>query len=78
MHPDWMSAAMQNPVSLAFMLEALILAGVLAYLLNRWQVSGIHWALFVVFALAGGVGFALPLVLLLSDRMAADRVASGR
>lgn len=68
-HPDWMSAAMRNPVSLAFMVEALIMAGVLAYLLNRWQVSRIHWALFVVLALAGGVGFALPVVLLWSDRM---------
>ena len=65
-HPDFMSAAMQNPVSLAFMLEALIMTGVLAYLLHRWRVSRIHWALFVVLSLAGGVGFALPVVLLWS------------
>lgn len=73
MHPDWMSAAMQNPVSLAFMLEALIMTGVLAYLLRRWQVSRLHWALFVALALAGGIGFALPVVLLWSGE--ADRAS---
>jgi len=65
-HPDWMSAAMQNPVALAFMLEALIMTGVLAYLLRRWRVSRMHWAVFVALALAGGIGFALPVVLLWS------------
>jgi hypothetical protein len=63
-HPTWVSDALRNPVALAFVLEALVMVGVLAYLLGRWQVSRVHWAWFTLLALAGGIAFALPVVLL--------------
>ena len=66
--PDVLWAAMSNPVSAAFIVEALVMTGVLAYLLTRWRASRVHWAWFVVLALVGGLAFALPVVLLWSER----------
>jgi uncharacterized membrane protein YhaH (DUF805 family) len=64
--PDALTSALANPVAAAFMLEAFVLVGVLAYLLKRWQVSELHWGWFVVLSLIGGIVFALPMVLLWS------------
>ncbi len=71
--PDLLSSAMANPVAAAFVVEALLLAGLLAYLLHRWRVSRVHWAWFVVLSLVGSIAFALPVVLLLSDRRTTPR-----
>ena len=62
--PDALRAAMTNPVAAAFIVEALVLAGVFAYLLTRWGVSRLHWGWFVGLSLIGGIAFALPVVLL--------------
>lgn len=59
--------AMKNPIAAAFIVEALLMVGVLAYLLAKWQVSTIHWAWFIVLALIGSLAFALPVVLLWSE-----------
>ena len=37
--PETLGRAMANPVSAAFMAEALILVAVLAYLLRKWKVA---------------------------------------
>jgi len=68
--PELLSSAMANPVASAFVVEALVLAGLLAYLLHRWRVSRVHWAWFVVLSLVGSIAFALPVVLLVSERRA--------
>ena len=57
--------ALANPVAAAFIVEALVLTGVLAYLLRRWGVTTLHWAWFVLASLIGGLAFALPVVLLM-------------
>jgi hypothetical protein len=75
--PDLLQAAMQNPVAAVFIVEALVMTGVLAYFLNRWQVSRLHWAWFVGLSLLGGLAFALPVVLLWSDRRQAISAAGG-
>lgn len=62
--PDLVDAAFRNPLALAFVLEALVLVGVLAYLLGRWRVSRLHWGWFVLLSLAGSLAFALPVALL--------------
>jgi hypothetical protein len=62
--PDVMSAAMANPVSMAFMAEAGVLLAVLAYLLRKWGVLRLAWGWFVVLSLLGSMMFALPVVLL--------------
>jgi hypothetical protein len=71
--PEALGSALANPVAAAFIIEALVLVGVLAYLMARWRVSTVHWAWFVVLALVGGIVFALPVVLLWSTRDSAMR-----
>jgi hypothetical protein len=62
--PGALGAAMRNPVSAAFMVEAFLMVIVLAWLLVRWGVSGISRTWFVVLSILGGVAFALPVALL--------------
>lgn len=64
LQPDAMAEAMTNPVALAFMGEAMVLVGVIAYLLSKWGVSRMSWWWFVLLSLLGSMAFALPLVLL--------------
>jgi hypothetical protein len=73
--PDAVSAAVTNPVAAAFMVEALLMVGVLSYLLTRWQVMRLHWGWFVLLSLIGGIAFALPVVLLRSTSDTASRAA---
>lgn len=68
--PDALASALANPIAVAFIAEALILVGVLAYLLEKWGVTRLHWGWFVGLSLAGGLAFALPVVLLWSARSA--------
>lgn len=62
--PRALDEAMANPLSAAFMVEALVLAGALAYLLRKWGVSRVSWVWFVVLSLVGSIAFALPVALL--------------
>jgi len=62
--PDMIAAAMSNPVSLAFIVEALVMTGVLAYLQRKWRVTRLPWGWFVALALAGGLAFAVPVAVL--------------
>lgn len=55
---------MTNPVAVAFMVEALLLTGALAYLLRKGEVARLSAGWFIILALAGGLAFALPVVLL--------------
>ena len=64
LHPDMVQEAMANPLSLVFVMEALVLTGLLAYLLHKWQVTRLHWIWFVVLALVGSLAFALPIAVL--------------
>lgn len=63
-HPEAMVGALTNPIALAFIIEALVLMGVFAYLLTKWRVMGTHWGWFVSLSLLGSMAFALPIVLL--------------
>ncbi|MGD2134608.1 MAG: hypothetical protein PVF27_00535 [Gemmatimonadales bacterium] len=61
---DMLVEAIANPVAVAFIAEALVLVGALAYLLRKWRVARLPWLWFVALALLGGLAFALPVVLL--------------
>jgi Kef-type K+ transport system membrane component KefB len=63
-NPQVLRQAVTNPVAAAFILEALLLMFVLAYLLGKWGVSRVSISGFVVLSLVGGVAFALPVALL--------------
>ena len=69
--PDAMVSALTNPIALAFIVEALVLMGVFAYLLTKWQVIKLHWGWFVFMSLLGSMAFALPIVLLWPRRVQA-------
>jgi len=62
--PNAMRDAMANPIAAAFIVEALVLTWVLAYLLRRWGVSRLSAVGFVALSLIGSLAFALPVALL--------------
>ena len=66
--PGALAEAMANPLALAFIVEALVLVGVIAYLLSKWRVSRMSWWWFVILSLLGSMAFALPIVLLWRSR----------
>lgn len=59
-----LAEAMANPLAAAFIVEALVLTGVFAYLLRRCGVSRLSWRWFVALSLLGSMAFALPVALL--------------
>jgi len=59
-----MAEAMQNPLSLPSMFEAVLLVGLLAYLMVRGNVGGLSWTWLVTLSLLGGLAFAIPVVVL--------------
>jgi hypothetical protein len=66
--PDILAAAQRNPLSLAFIVEALVLMAALAYLLPKWGVTRLSWGWFVVLSLAGSLALSLPIALLWKGR----------
>lgn len=66
--PGSLRAALTNPVSLAFLVEALLMLGALAYLLGKWGVGRLSWRWFLFLSLVGSMAFALPVVLLWRGR----------
>ncbi len=70
--PDALTAAWTNPLAAAFMVEALVLVGVFAYLFERWGVSRLGWGWFVFLSLLGSMAFAIPVVLLVPRRDGSD------
>jgi hypothetical protein len=66
--PAMLDAAMSNPVSLAFIVESLLLMCVFAYLFTKWGVSRLHWGWFIALSLLGSMALAVPVVLLWRKR----------
>jgi len=76
--PEAIATVMGNPLAGAFVVEALVLAPVLGYLLHRWGVTRVRWGWFVVLSLVGSIGFALPVVVLLRPGRLAPATISHR
>ena len=70
--PDLIGMALANPVSLVFIIEALILMVLLAYLFAKWNVARAPAVWFVALALLGGLVFAVPAILLWGPGAAPD------
>lgn len=66
--PEAVREAMANPVSAAFVVEALVLVGFLAWLFRKWGVSRLGWGWFVLLSFLGSMAFAIPVVLLFPRR----------
>lgn len=71
--PAAISAAMRNPVALAFMGEAMILVALIAYVLHRERVTRLGSAAFVALSLIGGLAFSIPVALLMPRRAGGAR-----
>jgi cytochrome bd-type quinol oxidase subunit 2 len=73
--PDALQEAMANPVSAAFLVEALVLVLLLAWLFRKWGVSRLGWVWFVLLSFVGSLAFAIPFVLLFPRRGRKTEVA---
>jgi hypothetical protein len=62
--PQAMWDALENPVSLVFIIEAFMLLGLFAYLFGKWGVSCMGWIAFDLLSLLGSMAFAIPVALL--------------
>ena len=78
--PDALADVLTNPLAAAFIVEALTLVGVFAYLFQRWGVSRLGWGGFVFLSLLGSMAFAIPIVLLFPRRATSGvgRILSNR
>jgi predicted Na+-dependent transporter len=56
--------ALRNPIALAFIVEAFVVMGLLAWLFAKWQRNRLGWGWFVALCLVGGLAFGIPAVLL--------------
>ena len=65
---DALTAALTNPLAAAFIVEAMVLVWVFAYLFERWGMSRLGWGWFVLLSLLGSMAFAIPVVLLFPRR----------
>jgi len=64
--PDLRALALRDPVAWALLGDALLVTGVLAWALTRWGVHRLGPRWFWALSLAGGLGFSVPFVLLVS------------
>ena len=62
-HPEVMRAALQNPISLIFIIEAFFLMGVVAWLLKKAEIKRPSWAIFIFLSLLGSMAFSVPATL---------------
>ena len=60
----------QNKLALAFILDAFLVMGLLAYYFARNPVGRIKWYWFIVLSILGGLGFSIPLYWWLNHRVA--------
>jgi hypothetical protein len=58
-----------NRLAVAFILDAFLALGVLAYLFAVRPLGPVRWPWFVVLSLAGGLGFSIPFYIWLNRRL---------
>jgi hypothetical protein len=67
---DGVMKVIQNKLALAFMLDAFIALGLLAYYFARNPLGRFKWYWFIVLSIIGGLGFSIPLYWWLNKREA--------
>ena len=60
--------ALSHPVTLAFLIEAFLVLGILAALLARRPLGPWGWRSFLVLSLVGGLGFSIPALLVRNSK----------
>lgn len=66
--PAIVSAALNNPVSLAFIAEAFLLMFLLAWLIRQSGYRSPGWLAFIVMSLVGSMAFSVPAFLYFASR----------
>ena len=67
-HADVLRAALANPIALVFIVEALALMGLFAWLIHRSGQQAPGWKTFIVMSLLGSLLFSVPGFLYLVSR----------
>lgn len=62
-----------NRLAVAFMIDAVMALGVLAYLFAVRPLGPVRWPWFVVLSLVGGLGFSIPFFVWLNRRLESRR-----
>jgi hypothetical protein len=65
---DGVMSVAANKLGLAFMLDAFLAMGLLAYYFARNPIGRFRWYWFVLLSLLGGLGFSIPLFWWLNKR----------
>lgn len=65
-----LAAVLSNHLALGFMLDALLVLGLLAWYFATRPIGSVKWYWFVLMSLLGGLGFGIPLYWWLNTRPA--------
>lgn len=68
--PGRLIDALQNPVSAAFIVEALLMTALLAWMIWAANIEKPGWGIFIVLSIVGSLAFSVPAFLLLHLRTA--------
>lgn len=74
---DGLASWVENRLAVAFMLDALMAVGLLAWLFATRPPGPVRWGWFVVLSFVGGLGFSIPFYLWLNRRAARRSPAPG-
>lgn len=66
--PEWVDAALENPISLVFIVEAFFLMFLFAWLIHREGLRSPGWITFVALSILGSLWFSVPAFLYLASR----------
>ena len=70
---DGVQAVLDNHLAVAFILDAFLAVGLLAYLFAIEPPGPVRWPWFVLLSLLGGLGFGIPFYLWLNRRRTEPR-----
>jgi hypothetical protein len=62
------AGVLQDKLALAFIADAFLALGILAYYFAKTPIGRVRWYWFVVLSLIGGLGFSVPFYLWLNNR----------
>ena len=65
---DGISSILQNKLALAFIMDAFLAMGLLAYYFASKPIGKIQWYWFVALSILGGLGFSIPFYWWLNKR----------
>lgn len=68
--PKLFFAAHTNPVAAVFILEALLLMVMFAWLIDRWNFRSPGWVVFILMSMVGSMAFSVPAFLYVTSRKA--------